>query len=100
VTPFPRHPAAPDDRGASQGGSPADVPWKYIQLADGIRSQIRAGRRQARDLVSITYLTQEHDVARQTAAKALTLLESEGLVKRYPGIGYIVTQDAKGQRPS
>jgi DNA-binding GntR family transcriptional regulator len=41
--------------------------------------------------VSIKYLTQEHDVARQTAAKALSLLAGEGLVKPFPGVGYIVT---------
>jgi len=69
--------------------------WKYIELADGIRKEIRAGKRQARDLVSIKYLTQEHGVARQTAAKALGLLAREGLVGRFPGIGYIVAQDAE-----
>jgi DNA-binding GntR family transcriptional regulator len=67
-----------------------DDPRKYIQIADRLRKEIRAGKRQAGDLVSITYLTQEHDVARQTAAKALGLLAREGLVKRFPGIGYVV----------
>jgi DNA-binding GntR family transcriptional regulator len=66
--------------------------WKYIQIADRIRAEINAGRRQALDLVSITYLSQEHEVARLTAAKALRLLAREGLLKRFPGIGYIVTQ--------
>ena len=31
-------------------------------------------------------------VARQTAAKALRLLESEGLVHRVPGLGYYVSE--------
>ena len=31
-------------------------------------------------------------MARQTAAKALRLLESEGLVTRIPGLGYYVTE--------
>ncbi len=39
---------------------------------------------------SITTLTQEHSVARQTAAKALRVLETEGLVYRVPGLGYYV----------
>lgn len=41
---------------------------------------------------SITTLTQDHGVARQTAAKALRLLESEGLVHRVPGLGYYVSE--------
>jgi GntR family transcriptional regulator len=41
---------------------------------------------------SITTLTQDHGVARQTAAKALRLLESEGLVRRIPGLGYYVSE--------
>ena len=31
-------------------------------------------------------------MARQTAAKALHMLESEGLVYRVPGLGYYVTE--------
>jgi DNA-binding GntR family transcriptional regulator len=77
-----------------------DDPRKYIRIADGLREEIRAGKRQARDLVSITYLTQEHDVARQTAAKALALLAREGLVKRFPGIGYIVVRSSRSSAPS
>jgi DNA-binding GntR family transcriptional regulator len=48
--------------------------------------------------VSIKYLTQEHDVARQTAAKAVGLLAREGLLQRFPGIGYIVTRNAGRER--
>jgi DNA-binding GntR family transcriptional regulator len=39
---------------------------------------------------SITTLTQEHGVTRKTAAKALGLLEDEGLIYRVPGLGYYV----------
>ena len=73
--------------------------WKYVRIADGIRRRIKEGNLQQRDLVSIKYLSQEHDVARQTAAKALGLLEREGLVQRFPGIGYIVARDAGHERP-
>ena len=79
-------------------GDAVDDPWKYVRIADGIRSRIREGRLGARDLVSIKYLSQEHDVARQTAAKALVLLAREGLLQRFPGIGYIVTRDAGRER--
>ena len=54
--------------------------WKYIRIADGVRGRIRSGSLEARDLVSIKHLSQEHDVARQTAAKALGLLAREGLL--------------------
>jgi DNA-binding GntR family transcriptional regulator len=70
--------------------------WKYLQIADRIRAEIRAGRRQAPDPVSITYIAQEHGVARLTAAKALRLLAREGLLRRFPGVGYVVTQPARG----
>ena len=45
---------------------------------------------------SITTLVQEHGVARQTAAKGLRLLESEGLLYRVPGLGYYVTERKPG----
>jgi DNA-binding GntR family transcriptional regulator len=39
---------------------------------------------------SITSLCQQWDVARETAAHAMRVLESDGLVRRYPGRGYYV----------
>jgi DNA-binding GntR family transcriptional regulator len=70
-----------------------DVQWKYIRNVRHPRA-IGEGTLRERDLVSIKYLSQEHDVARQTAAKALGLLAREGLVQRFPGIGFIVTRNA------
>jgi DNA-binding GntR family transcriptional regulator len=43
---------------------------------------------------SITSLCQELGHARQTCAKALRILEDEGLVNRVPGLGYFVTRNA------
>jgi GntR family transcriptional regulator len=64
-----------------------------VRIADSVRQQIAAGRLQpGQPVPSITTLTQEYGVARQTAAKALHLLESEGLVYRVPGLGYYVTE--------
>jgi DNA-binding GntR family transcriptional regulator len=40
---------------------------------------------------SITTLSQEYGHARQTCAKALHVLEEEGLLARIPGLGYYVT---------
>jgi GntR family transcriptional regulator len=68
-------------------------PRAYVRIADALRQQITAGRLKiGQPVPSITTLTQEHGVARQTAAKALQLLESEGLVHRVPGLGYYVAE--------
>ena len=68
-------------------------PRAYVRIADLLRQQITVGQLKAGQPVpSITTLTQDHGVARQTAAKALKLLESEGLVYRVPGLGYYVSE--------
>jgi len=68
-------------------------PRAYVRIADQVRQQITAGRLEpGQPVPSITTLTQDHGVARQTAAKALRLLESEGLVHRVPGLGYYVSE--------
>jgi GntR family transcriptional regulator len=67
-------------------------PRAYVRLANLLRQQISDGTlRPGQPTPSITTLTQEHGIARQTAAKALRLLEAEGLVYRVPGLGYYVT---------
>jgi DNA-binding GntR family transcriptional regulator len=62
-----------------------------MRIAAVVRRGIAEGRWRPGDPVpSITTLSQEHGVARQTAAKALRLLEDEGLLTRVPGLGYYV----------
>jgi DNA-binding GntR family transcriptional regulator len=76
-------------------GSQSDDPRAYVRLANLLRQQITNGAlRRGQPTPSITTLTQEHGIARQTAAKALRVLESEGLVYRVPGLGYYVGQSA------
>jgi DNA-binding GntR family transcriptional regulator len=70
-------------------------PRKYQQIASAVRAAIAGGDLTVGDLVLIAGLAAEHHAARQTAARALALLEREGLVKRYPGHGYTV-QPATG----
>jgi len=66
-------------------------PRAYVRIAALIRQQISEGKlRPGMPTPSIRTLTEEHGVARQTAAKALRLLESEGIVYRVPGLGYYV----------
>jgi len=62
-----------------------------MRVATQLRQQIADGTlRPGEPTPSITTLAQDHGIARQTAAKALRLLESEGLVTRIPGLGYYV----------
>jgi GntR family transcriptional regulator len=76
-------------------GSQPDDPRAYVRLANLLRQQISSGKLQpGQPTPSITTLTQEHGIARQTAAKALRVLESEGLIYRVPGLGYYVGQPA------
>ena len=78
-------------------GGQHDDPRVYMRLANLMRQQISDGTLQpGQPTPSITTLTQEHGIARQTAAKALRLLEAEGLVYRVPGLGYYVTGAAGG----
>jgi DNA-binding GntR family transcriptional regulator len=75
------------------GGQPDD-PRAYVRLANLLRQQISDGTLgPGQPTPSITTLTQEHGIARQTAAKALRVLEAEGLVYRVPGLGYYVTSN-------
>jgi GntR family transcriptional regulator len=67
-------------------------PRAYIRLAAILRKEIAEGRLQpGKPTPSITTLSQQYGHARQTCAKALRLLESEGLLTRIPGLGYYVT---------
>jgi Bacterial regulatory proteins, gntR family len=68
-----------------------DDPRAYVRIAADLRGKIESGElAPGTPVPSITTLVQEHGVARQTAAKALRMLETEGLVRRVPGLGYYV----------
>ena len=49
---------------------------------------------------SITTLSQEYGHARQTCSKALGVLVKEGLLVRYPGLGYYVACRPGDPRPA
>ena len=67
-------------------------PRIYVRIAADLRRRIETGELQpGQPAPSITTLCQQWEVARETAAHALTTLEAEGRVKRYPGRGYYVT---------
>ncbi len=70
-----------------------DNPTKYIRLAAVLRMQIEDGTLQSGQPVpSITELVTHYGWARQTCGHALRLLEKEGLLIRYPGLGYYVAE--------
>jgi DNA-binding GntR family transcriptional regulator len=63
-----------------------------VRIAAAVRQRITSGElAPGQPVPSITTLVQEHGVARQTASKALRMLETEGLVRRIPGLGYYVS---------
>ena len=67
------------------------TPRVYVRIATGLRRRIESGELAPGEPVpSITTLTQEWGVARETAAHAPQVLEAEALVRRYPGRGYYV----------
>jgi DNA-binding GntR family transcriptional regulator len=72
---------------------PAD-PRKYRQLAATLRAQITSGDIAPGDPApTISQLAATHHCARQTCAKALSILVSEGLLTRYPGLGYYIATE-------
>jgi DNA-binding GntR family transcriptional regulator len=74
-----------------------------MQLAAVLRKAITDGTYQPGTATpSITTLSQEYGHARQTCSKALGVLVKEGLLVRYPGLGYYVVGkpgDAKPTNP-
>jgi GntR family transcriptional regulator len=76
-------------------------PRAYIRLAGDLRKAIAEGTYPAGSPTpSITTLSQQSGHARQTCAKALRLLVDEGLLIRYPGLGYYVVGTAKPGSPA
>jgi DNA-binding GntR family transcriptional regulator len=78
-----------------RSGKPDDGtadPRAYLRIAAGLRSRVEAGElRPGQAAPSITVLARQTGRARQTCGKALRLLEGEGLLARYPGLGYYVS---------
>jgi GntR family transcriptional regulator len=78
-------------------------PRAYIRLAADLRRAIADGTYPpGSPTPSITTLSQQHGHARQTCAKALGVLVDEGLLIRYPGLGYYVvgTSANKPENPA
>ena len=74
-----------------------DDPRPYMKIAGQLRDQITSGTFAPRTPVpTITTLSRNTGHARGTCAKALRMLEDEGLITRIPGLGYYVTRSTGG----
>jgi GntR family transcriptional regulator len=63
-------------------------PRAYMRLAALLRDQLASGE----PLPPIRELRAKHGHSRQTAGKALRILEEEGLIYRVPGLGYYAAE--------
>jgi GntR family transcriptional regulator len=76
-------------------------PRAYMRLAAELRRDVKDGKLPpGKPTPSITTLSQEYGHARQTCAKALRLLVDEGLLIRYPGLGYYVVGASEPANPN
>jgi GntR family transcriptional regulator len=72
-----------------------------MQLAGVLRKAIADGTYPPGSATpSITTLSQESGHARQTCSKALGVLVKEGLLIRYPGLGYYVAGKSDDPKPT
>jgi DNA-binding GntR family transcriptional regulator len=70
---------------------PRDDPRKYIRLAADLRARIADGSLpRGEPAPSRTKLAEQTGWSPLTCVKALRMLESEGLLALYPGLGYYV----------
>ena len=65
----------------------------YQQVADALRARIRSGELRPGDRVpSENEIKRDHQVARETARKALSVLRDEGLIVTMPARGSYVAE--------
>jgi DNA-binding GntR family transcriptional regulator len=65
-------------------------PRIWVRITEDLREKLRSGVIAAGDTVPIDPLSRQWGTSRPTVAKALRVLEGDGLVRRYPGVGYLV----------
>jgi DNA-binding GntR family transcriptional regulator len=76
----------------------SEDPRPYMRIAAGLRAEITAGKlKPGNPAPAIREISGRHgECTRQTVSKALRLLLNEGLLIRYPGMGYYVADLAHG----
>lgn len=63
------------------------------QIYAAIKDRIGNGTLSPGDRVHVGLLADEFHVTRTTVGKALKLVEADGLIERYSGVGWYVTGD-------
>jgi DNA-binding GntR family transcriptional regulator len=74
----------------TQTTSDTTDPRAWVRITEDLREKLRSGAIAPGDTVTIGQLSGQWGTSRSPAAKALHALEADGLVRRYPGIGYYV----------
>jgi DNA-binding GntR family transcriptional regulator len=67
-------------------------PRAYMRLYAQLKARIEGGELAAGARLSIGLIADEFDVSRDTVQKALRLLERDGLIERYEGLGWYVAE--------
>lgn len=67
-------------------------PRAYMRVYAQLKAGIESGALAPGARLNIGLIADEHDVSRDTVQKALGLLESDGLVERYAGLGWYVAE--------
>lgn len=66
-------------------------PRIYVRALIDIRGRIESGELQpGKPCTTINELCRQYECTRQTIGKALRMLEEDGLLVRFPGLGYFV----------
>lgn len=82
-------------------GMPIDDsdPRKYMQIARNLEKQITVGALESGDIVTVSELSADFQVTRQTARHALRVIGERGLIAACGTAGFMVT-NRKGQKGS
>lgn len=71
-------------------------PRAYMRIYAQLKARIEGGELAPGTRLNIGLVADEFDVSRDTVQKALGLLEAGGLIERYAGLGWYVTEPLPG----
>lgn len=71
-------------------------PRAFMRVHAQIRARIGDGRLAAGARLNIGLIADEYDVSRDTVQRAIRLLADDGLVERWPGLGWFVAEKEEG----
>jgi DNA-binding GntR family transcriptional regulator len=84
-----------DSSSATETAEARYDPRLYVRISRDMRDKLATGMIAAGDAVPVAPLAREWEASRQTVRKALRILETEGLIRRYPGVGYYASSGAE-----